>query len=85
MTDGFTALLRGGTWFDVSGEYGGVAVRVPLSEYHHQNQFVRRDGGRSWPMLFSNSGLGVKLSTIIPAGPTVLSAVGACPPHDGVR
>jgi hypothetical protein len=38
MTDGFTALLRGGAWFDVSGEYGGVAVRVPLSEYHHQNQ-----------------------------------------------
>ena len=30
-------------------------------------------------------GLGVKLSTIILAGPTVLSAVGACPPHDGVR
>src|SRR5262249_22619893 len=27
---------------------------------------------------------GVKLSTIILAGPTVLSAVGACPPHDGV-
>ena len=30
-------------------------------------------------------GLGVKLSTTILAGPTVLSAVGACPPHDGVR
>src|ERR1700688_3583536 len=30
-------------------------------------------------------GLGVKLSTVILAGPTVLSAVGACPPHDGVR
>jgi hypothetical protein len=29
-------------------------------------------------------GLGVKLSTIILAGPTVLSAVGASPPHDGV-
>src|SRR5258708_38840555 len=28
---------------------------------------------------------GVKLSAIILAGPTVLSAVGACPPHDGVR
>ena len=27
----------------------------------------------------------VKLSAIILAGPTVLSAVGACPPHDGVR
>src|SRR4029077_19063516 len=30
-------------------------------------------------------GLGVKVSTIILAGPTVLSAVGARPPHDGVR
>src|SRR5260221_14255439 len=30
-------------------------------------------------------GLGVKLSITILAGPTVLSAVGACPPHDGVR
>ena len=30
-------------------------------------------------------GLGVKLSTIILAGPTVLSAVGALPPHDGIR
>ena len=30
-------------------------------------------------------GFGVKLSVIILAGPTVLSAVGACPPHDGVR
>jgi len=29
-------------------------------------------------------GLGVKLSTIILAGPTILSAVGACPLHDGV-
>src|SRR5262249_11383723 len=28
---------------------------------------------------------GVKLSAIILAGPTVLSAVRACPPHDGVR
>jgi hypothetical protein len=30
-------------------------------------------------------GLGVKLSITILAGPTVLSAVGACPPHDGAR
>src|SRR5262245_18942206 len=30
-------------------------------------------------------GFGVKLSAIILAGPTVLSAVGACPSHDGVR
>ena len=27
-------------------------------------------------------GFGVKLSAIILAGPTVLPAVGACPPHD---
>jgi hypothetical protein len=30
-------------------------------------------------------GFSVKLSAMILAGPTVLSAVGACPPHDGVR
>src|SRR5258708_35265280 len=30
-------------------------------------------------------GFDVKLSTTFLAGPTVLSAVGACPPHDGVR
>jgi hypothetical protein len=30
-------------------------------------------------------GLGVKLSAIIPARPSVLSAVGPRPPHDGVR
>ena len=30
-------------------------------------------------------GLGVKLSAIVLAGPTVLSAVGVNPPHDGVR
>jgi hypothetical protein len=30
-------------------------------------------------------GFGVKLSRIILAGPTVLSAVGACPPHNGAR
>ena len=41
---------------------------------------------RLYPRLCSLiPGLGVKLSTIILAGPTVLSAVGACPPHDGVR
>ena len=38
-----------------------------------------------WPWLFSNSGREVKLSLNILAGSMVLSAVGACPPHDGVR
>jgi hypothetical protein len=45
------------------------------------------DNGHSTAELVCplSPGLGVKLSTIILAGPTVLSAVGACPPHDGVR
>jgi hypothetical protein len=30
-------------------------------------------------------GLSVKLSVIVLARPSVLSAVGTCPPHDGVR
>ena len=38
----------------------------------------------SCPRLFSNSGPGVKLSVNILAGSRVLSAVGTCPPHDGV-
>jgi hypothetical protein len=38
------------------------------------------------PGMFSNSGSAVKLSSsFILAGLRVLSAVGACPPHDGVR
>jgi hypothetical protein len=38
------------------------------------------------PILFSNSGSGVSsLPTIVLAGPTVLSAVGVDPPHDGVN
>jgi hypothetical protein len=37
------------------------------------------------PNLFSNSGSGCQALYVILAGPTVLSAVGACPPHDGVR
>jgi hypothetical protein len=40
--------------------------------------------GSSPPRLFSNSGPGVKLSVSILAGSRVLSAVGTCPPHDGV-
>jgi hypothetical protein len=34
-----------------------------------------------WQIVFP--GFGVKLSAVILAGPTVLSAVAACPPHDG--
>lgn len=40
---------------------------------------------RSGSWLFSNSGREVKLSLNVLAGSMVLSAVGACPPHDGVR
>ena len=36
-------------------------------------------------MLFSNSGPECQALHIVLAGPPVLSAVGACPPHDGVR
>ena len=41
------------------------------------------DSGRLWPWLLSNSGSEVKLSLTFLAGPTVLSAFGLCPPHDG--
>jgi hypothetical protein len=36
-------------------------------------------------MLFSNSGFGCQALHNVPCRATVLSAVGACPPHDGVR
>jgi len=39
-----------------------------------------------WQILFSNSGSGCQaLQRSSFAGPTVLSAVGVNPPHDGVR
>src|SRR5438093_1305954 len=43
------------------------------------------EGARECRFCSLIPGFGVKLSAIILAGPTVLSAVGACPPHDGVR
>src|SRR5437764_2619056 len=43
------------------------------------------EGARGCRFCSLIPGFGVKLSAIILAGPTVLSAVGACPPHDGVR
>ena len=52
----------------------------------HFCRAISRKARLLYPRLCSLiPGLGVKLSTIILAGPTVLSAVGACPPHDGVR
>src|SRR5213078_2880886 len=44
-----------------------------------------RSSGANDPGLFSNSGSRFKLSANILAGSRVLSAVGACPLHDGVR
>jgi tetratricopeptide (TPR) repeat protein len=57
--------------------------------HHHRLHQQPIDGQGSGtasqgPWLFSNSGLGVKLCVKILAGFRVLSAVGACPPHDGV-
>jgi hypothetical protein len=40
---------------------------------------------RCSPIVFSNSGFRCQALREILAGPTVLSAVRACPPHDGVR
>src|SRR5215831_16050386 len=67
----------------------------PLDVRYPESRQIANSLGMSRfvPILFSNSGFrcslipgfGVKLSAIILAGPTVLSAVGACPPHDGVR
>src|SRR3984893_2071981 len=50
-----------------------------------QTSLLRAGTSASCRMCSLIPGFGVKLSAIILAGPTVLSAVGACPPHDGVR
>jgi hypothetical protein len=60
------------------GNYFGLAAGQPALRTR-----CREVGNCPWP--FSNSGRGVKLSVKILAGSMVLSAVGACPPHDGVR
>ena len=52
----------------------------PTADVTHRDHHFR-----GVPILFSNSGFGCQVSTIILAGPTVLSAVGVNPPHDGVR
>src|SRR5262249_13039454 len=54
--------------------YGQAFVRSNLQP--------RSAAGRCCSLI---PGLGVKFSRPILAGPTVFSAVGACPPHDGVR
>jgi hypothetical protein len=60
-------------------------------QYERLPALVARDALTFWPMSpFGRlcsliPGFGVKLSAVILAGPTVLSAVAACPPHDGVR
>jgi hypothetical protein len=48
-----------------------------------QEDWIADGGNGSWS--FSNSGPRIKLSVNILAGSRVLSAVGACPLHDGVR
>jgi hypothetical protein len=61
---------------------GNGTSDLPLT----QGVISLRSGG--WSLSADSSlipGLGVKLSANILAGPTVLSAVGASPPHDGVR
>jgi hypothetical protein len=69
--------------------WSGRAPAPPASEAgkgRQRSRHSRHPGVSSSPRLCSLiPGYGVKLSAIILAGPTVLSAVGACPPHDGVR
>ena len=61
---------------------GWLDRRLASVSRRHACREVRREQIEA---LFSNSGRGVKLSVKILAGSMVLSAVGACPPHDGVR
>jgi hypothetical protein len=59
-------------------------LRMPVHRGRPEVAVVRTNR-RERPWLFSNSGREVKLSLNVLAGSMVLSAVGACPPHDSVR
>ncbi len=64
----------------------GVTPAFAHAQLRREKQMLRRTRHvRSGSWLFSNSGPEVKLSVNILAGFRVLSAVGARPPHDGVR
>jgi hypothetical protein len=63
----------------------GGSIAPILSRRGRATQRKRPAYVRVGSWLFSNSGRGVKLSVSILAGFRVLSAVGACPLHDGVR
>ena len=56
------------------------AMTVRLREYPYGPRCVGYGS-----MVFSNSGTGCQFLINCPAGPTVLSAIGVYPPHDGVR
>jgi hypothetical protein len=61
---------------------GGIVLLLPLAEPTFTQGQQTAAVGRYCSLI---PGLGVKLSTHVLAGATVLSAVGACPPHDGAR
>jgi len=78
--DEVVALLRS-LGFEVTSIAGRMITIVAMNRNPLQGVAMSVCGR----FCFSNSGMGVKLSFNILAGPTVPSAVGACPPHDGVR
>jgi hypothetical protein len=61
------------------------ATMIVVTFVNEQTLICVADGSLSARLCSLIPGFGVKLSAIILTGPTVLSAVGACPPHDGVR
>jgi len=77
---------------DASSENGLCASRSkfewPMSQSGHSLPIATAATWTERPLCLRLCslipGFGVKLSAIVLAGPTVLSAVGACPPHDGV-
>src|SRR5260370_26028610 len=61
------------------------ASMIVVTFVNEQTLICVADGSLSARLCSLIPGFGVKLSAMILAGPTVLSAVGACPPHNGVR
>ena len=78
--------MRSGSEIEASleGRLGLTIMKVVLVCFARATQ-LDHAAASAWQILFSNSGRRVKLSVNILAGSRVLSAVGTCPPHDGVR
>src|SRR5215472_11519934 len=80
------SLQRGSREWSAHSSAMGFPHRYLVGKYGPSGPLALSSGSfRFGPDCSLIPGFDVKLSAIILAGPTVLSAVATCPPHDGVR